>query len=226
MSKRGVIGFAVVFGAALAVLIVIGLTDSRSEAFTLGVRSDSGVVKLRSNEEVCQRPIETIERFDGVRIQLGTYMRPGSPFSVDVRSARGGERLARARVGSDWTDSAVQQIRLSPSVPAGEEVAVCIRNAARQPLAVYGSSDLSNRTSTSYLDGRRTGFDLMLVFLRPQPKSTVVLLPSLIRHASLFHGSWASPALYWVLLAIVLVVLCILPALAVRAAFSPSARSE
>jgi hypothetical protein len=226
MSRRAVGGFAAVVGAALVALLVIGLTDGRSEAFTLGVHSDAGVVKLKPGAEVCQRPIEALESFDGLRVQLGTYKRPGSPFSVEVRSARTGQGLAGARVGAGWTDSEVQQVRLSRTVQSGGEVSVCIRNDARQPVAVYGSGELSNRASSSYLDGRRTGADLMLVFLRPEPESTIALLPSLIRHASLFHGEWASPALYWVLLAVVLAALCIFPALALRAAFSPSRGEE
>jgi hypothetical protein len=226
MSKPAVIGFAVVFSVALAVLVGIGATDSRSDAFTLGVRSDAGVVKLRPGQEVCQRPIEAIERFAAVQLQIGTYGRPGSSYSVEVRAARGGERLAGATVAPGWTDSAVQRVQLSRSVAAGAEVAVCIRNDARRPVAVYGSSDLSNRASTSYVDGRPAGADLNLVFLRPEPRSTVSLLPALVRHASLFHGEWASPALYWVLLAVVLAALFVLPALALRAAFAAAAGDE
>lgn len=226
MSRRAIAGFAATVGAALVALLAIGLTDDRSAAFTLGVHSDAGVVKLRAGAKVCQRPIEALESFDGVRVQLGTYMRPGSPYSVDVLSARTGQRLAGARVGADWTDSAVQEVRLSRTVADGNEVAVCITNDARQPVAVYGSGDLSNRASRSYLDGKPTGADLMLVFLRPEPKSTIALLPSLVRHASLFHGEWASPALYWALFAVLLAALCVLPALALRAAFSPSPGDE
>lgn len=226
MSRRAIAGFAVVVGATLVALLAIGLTDGRSEAFTLGVHSDAGVVKLKPGAEVCQSPIEALESFDGLRVQLGTYMRPGSRYSVDVRSARTRQRLADATVGADWSDSEVQQVRLSRTVPEGNEVAVCIRNDARQPVAVYGSGELANRASSSYLDGQRTGADLMLVFLRPEPKSTLALLPSLVRHASLFHGEWASPALYWVLLVVVLAALCVLPALALRAAFSPSHGDE
>ena len=226
MRRHALLTFALVLGAAIIALIALALLGDRSQAFTLGVGADAAVVKLGPRDEVCQRPIEVLESFDRVRLQLGTYRRPGSPYSVEVRPAGGGRPLARAIVAGGYADSSVQSIRLSPEGPAGREVAVCIRNRARQPVGVYGSSDLSNRSSTSYLNGRATGADLMLVFEFPGSKSTAELLPAIVRRAALFHGGWASPAAYWVMFALLLVALGTLPALALRSALERTPDSE
>lgn len=218
MRRQALLTFALVLGAGIAVLIALALVSDRSQAFTLGVRADAAVVKLRPGEEVCQRPIDVVEGFDRVRIQLGTYGRPASPYSLEVRRTGAGRALAGAMVAGGYEDSSVQSVPLSREVPAGRDVAVCIRNSARQPVAVYGSSDLSNRSSTSYLNGRGTGADLMVVFEFPESKSTLELLPAIVRRAALFHGGWASTRAYWVLFALLVGALATLPALALRSA--------
>jgi hypothetical protein len=220
MRRQALLTFALVLGAGIAVLIALALVSDRSQAFTLGVRADGLVAKLRSGQEVCQRPIEVVESFDRVRIQLGTSGRPGSPYLVEVRPTGTGQPLARTMVSGGYADNSVQSVRLSREVPAGPETAVCIRNTARLPVGVYGSSDLSNRTSTSYLDGRGTGADLMVVFESSDSKSALELLPTIVRRAALFHGGWASPAAYWVLFALLVGALATLPALALRSALA------
>jgi hypothetical protein len=220
MRRQALLTFAVVLGIAFAALIALALMSDRSQAFTLGVGADAAVVKLRPNDEVCQRPIDVVEDFDRVRIQLGTYGRPASPYALVVRSTGSARALADARVPGGYEDSVVQSVLLSRQVPAGAEVAVCIRNTARRPLAVYGSSDLANRSSTAYLNGEGANADLMIVFEFPQSKSAAELLPAIIRRASLFHGAWASPAAYWVLFVLLVGTLAALPALALRSALA------
>ena len=226
MPRNALLTFALVLGAAITALIALAVVGDRSQAFTLGVRADAAVVKLKPRDEVCQRPIEVLESFDHLRLQLGTYGRPGLPYSVEVRPAGAGRPLAGASVSGGYADSSLQSVRLSREVPTGREVAVCIRNRARQPVAVYGSSDLSNRSSTSYLNGRQTGADLTIVFEFSDSKSTAELLPAIVRRAALFHGGWASPAAYWVMFALILVALATLPALALRSALERAPNRE
>jgi hypothetical protein len=222
MPRHAVLTFALVLGAGIAALIALALVSDRSQAFTLGVRADAVVAKLRPGDEVCQRPIDVVQGFDRVRIQLGTYGRPGSPYLVEVRPTGARRALARAMVPGGYADSSVQSVRLSREVPAGREAAVCIRNTAPQPVAVYGSSDLSNRSSTSYLNGRGTGADLMVMAEFSDSKSALELLPAIVRRASLFHGGWASGGAYWFLFALLVGALATLPALALKSALGPA----
>jgi hypothetical protein len=226
MRRQGLAAFGAVLVAGVLALAVLALTDDRSDAFTLGVRADSAVAKLRPGDEVCQRPVDAVEPFRRLELQLGTYGRPALPYAVAVRSATGDRSLARASVRGGYVDSFPQSIELSREVPAGQDVAVCISNRGAKPLGVYGSSDLSNRISSAYLNGEGTGFDLMLVFRYAEPKSTAELLPNIVSRASLFHGEWASSALYWVLLGLLLTGLAGLLALALRAALSASPEGE
>jgi hypothetical protein len=220
MRRDALVTFAAVLGIAFAVLVALALVSDRSDAFTLGVRADAAVAKLGPGDQVCQRPIEVLDAFDRLDIQLGTYHRPASPYLLVVRSTGRERALAEARVSGGYEDSVVQTVRLSREVPAGREVAVCIRNTAARPVAVYGSSDLANRASTSYLNGKGTGGDLMIVFRLPRSESALDLMPAIVRRASLFHGAWASPAAYWVLLVLLVGTLAALPALALRSALA------
>ena len=226
MPRQALLAFAFVLGAGITALAALGLVENRSQAFTLGVRADAPVVKLPPGSRACQRPIDVVSDFARVRVQLGTYGRAASPYSVEVRPSDGGRPLARATVRGGYADSAVQSVRLSREVPEGRETAVCIRNTGRQPLAAYGSSDLSNRSSTAYLNGRATGADLMVVFDAEDSKSTLELLPAIVRRASLFHGGWASSAAYWVLFGLLVSTLGTLPALALRAALARAPDAE
>jgi hypothetical protein len=224
MPRHALLTFALVLGAAVAGLLALALVSDRSLAFTLGVRADSAVVKLEPRDEVCQRPIVVPDNFERVQIQLGTYGRPGAPYSLEMRPAESGRPLAGAMVSGGYADSAVQTVPLSREVPAGREVALCIRNTSRQPLGVFGSSDVSNRASTAYVNGQAATVDLMAVFEFSDSKSEFELLPVIIRRASLFHGGWASPAAYWLLLGLLVGVLATLPALALRSALRASQR--
>jgi hypothetical protein len=182
------------------------------------------VVTLEPRDEVCQRPIDVPESFERVQVQLGTEGRPGGPYALEVLPTGSGRALAGARVAGGYADSAVQTVPLSREVPAGRKVALCIRNTSRQPLGVFGSSDVSNRTSTAYVNGQPATVDLMAVFEFSDSKSEFELLPAIIRHASLFHGGWASPAAYWLLFALLVGVLATMPALALRSALRASRR--
>jgi hypothetical protein len=218
MPRQGTLAFAAVLAAGIAALAVLAVVSDRPEAFTLGVRADGVVAKLRPGDEVCQRPIDVVERFDRLRLQLGTKGRAGPPYAVVVRPAGAGPPLARATVAGGYGGASARSVPLSRAVPSGGDVAVCIHTTASQPLAVYGSSDISNRTSTSYLNGRSASADLMVVFERSDPKSELELLPAIVRRAALFHGGWASTAAYWALLVLLVAVLATLPALALRSA--------
>jgi hypothetical protein len=222
MSKRALFAFLAVFGAGVLALVAVASQEDKSEAFTLGVTPAAVVIRLTPGHDLCQRPIEAIESFDRVQVQIGTYRRPGPPFVVDVRDLDTGASIARRRVGAGYLDNALLTVTLPRTVPKGKRLAVCIRGVGRRPIAPYGNSGLSNHTSGVYLDGHLRGGDLMLVFLRDKPASVLSLVPSIVTRASLFHGSWASTGAYWVLLVLLLVGPATLAGLAVRTAVRDS----
>jgi hypothetical protein len=218
MSKRALFAFAAVFAVGLVGLMVVAALDRKSEAFTLGVVPIAAITRLGSEHELCQRPIEVVDSFDRVRLQVGTFARPGQPFVLDVRGARDDRSIARTTIEGGYADNTVVTASLPRAVPEGGRVAVCLRNLGERPIAPYGNSGLSNRTSAAYQDGGRIESDMTLVFLRHEPRDVLGLLPSIVERAALFHGGWGTPATYWVLLLVLLAGPASLAALAVRAA--------
>jgi hypothetical protein len=218
MSRQGLLAFGAAFLIGLLGLIAVAGTERREEAFTLGVVPGVALARLTSDKEFCQRPVEVVDEFRGVKLQVGTYRRPGPQLVIDVRDVDGGGSLARARVAPGYEDNSFLTATLDREVPEGERVAVCVRNVGQTPLAPYGNSGVSNRNSSAYVGERDTGGDMTLVFLRDDSASVLGLVPSIVERASLFHGSWASAGAYWVLLVLVLVGPATLAALAVRAA--------
>lgn len=219
MSRRALTAFAAVFAAGLAALVITAQLERKSEAFTLGVLPSAGIERLVQGDELCQRPIDVIDSFDRVKLQLGTFARPGSPFVLEVRAGDAGRGSVRARVAGGYRDNMVHTVTLPRAVPEGSSVAVCVRNAGSRPIAPYGNSGASNPTSAAYENGRPLDSDMTLVFLREEPATVLSLVPSIVERASLFHGDWGSRPAYWVLLVLLLVGPASLVALAARAAF-------
>ena len=188
--------------AGAAVVAIAGASRERTLAFTLGVPSSAPVVVLRAGDTACQAPIAVPVGFDGVELQPGTFRAAGSPLEVVVRRSPDGALLARGRLAADYADVERETIHVG-AVPAGDEIAVCITNVGARRTALYGGADAAARTSTATLDGRPTGADLDLVF-RTGARSTLALVPNMLRRMALFRGGGIGPWLYWLLLAAVL----------------------
>ena len=135
MSRQALLAFGAAFLIGLLGLIAVAGLERREEAFTLGVVPGAALTRLTSDKELCQRPIEVVEQFRRVRLQIGTYRRPGPPLAVDVRDLDGGGSLAQARVAPGYADNTFLTATLDREVPEGGRVAVCVRNGGQTPLA-------------------------------------------------------------------------------------------
>jgi hypothetical protein len=93
-----------------------------------------------------------------------------------------------------------------------------VANRGRVNAALYGGPDLAARTSTASLEGQPAGTDISLLFLRSHPASSLSLLPAIFRRAALFRPSWIGAWTFWLLAAVVTLLVPLLLALAVRAA--------
>jgi hypothetical protein len=220
MPRRALIAFGAVFAIGLLALVAIAARERRSESFTLGVVPVAPVGRLAPDRELCQRPIEVIDSFERVLLQVGTFGREGQPFLLDVRDASSAKSIARARVDGGYADNESLTVTLPRTVPEGARVAVCVRNVGEHSIAPYGNSGLATRTSAAYRNGHRLAGDMSLVFLRAKPATVLGQVPSIVERASLFHGSWGSTTAYWLLLVVLLVAPASLAALAIRASLS------
>ena len=174
--------------------------DKRDLAFTLGVNPAQVAGPLNPGQEVCQAPIDVPDEFSKVQMKVGTLGRPGQPLAVTVREFPGGATLARGTLPGGYADNQNQTVALQ-SVSGGRRVSVCVRDAGRRPVALYGGAGAAARTSAARIGARNLGTDLTLVFKRDEDSSVLSLLPEMFERASLFHPGWAGPWLFWTLLA-------------------------
>jgi len=201
-TAPALLAFGLAALVAATAVALLGAHDRRDLAFTLGVPSYYVTAPLRPGDEACQTPILVPTAFDAVDFQVSTRHAPGSRLHVTVRWAAGGPPMAQGVLPSGYDGTVRHRVHVGP-VPAGGEVAVCIRNAGRRWAGIYGGPDITARTSNEQLDGGGTTADLDLRFRRSS-RSTLAMVPEMARRAALFRGGWIGPWAYWALLAGVL----------------------
>jgi len=218
MRKPLPIAVAVAAACAVAVLalLVTGLVQRSSLAFTLGVFPATPAAELRPGQEVCQVPIAVPEggEFDRVVVKLGTFGKPGPAIEVSIRGRTEGV-ISRGTLRGGYADVAQsgEQAIAVDEVPENSDVDVCLRNRGNVKVAVFGNADAASRTSTAWKDNEPTGNDLTLVFER-SPRSVTSLFGAMADRASLFKLGWTGAWAFWLLGALVLLAV---PALLVRA---------
>lgn len=204
MRRWAVAAFAAVVVAGLVALVAVGASDRRDLAFTLGVAPGLVAADLPPGAEGCQRPVAVAEPFDGVRVQVGTYERPGPPLEVEVAALDGGATLATGRLEGGYPDVSQPTVALDRTVPDGRRVEVCVRNAGGRKLALYGGAELAKRESGVTVDGQPVATDLTLVFTR-EPRSVLSQVPTMLDRAALFRPGWVGAWTFWLLGALLVV---------------------
>lgn len=222
--RKAATALLVVAAGALLALVLMGASERRTLAFTLGAQPSLVAVTLQPGQEACQEPVLVEVAFDAIDLQLAGADTPGSRVLVSVRPIAGGAPLANAVLPTGSAPGARSVLPVD-RVAAGQDVAICVRNAGRREVGVIGNVDPAVRLSTATLDGRPTGHDLDIVLRTTRERSTLALLPDMLARASVFRGGWSGPWLYWVLLVLVVVGV---PALLLRAlsASVPSSASD
>jgi hypothetical protein len=215
MSSRAVVALLLVFALGVAAVAAVAARDERDLAFTLGVAPALVAAEIRPGGEACQRPVAVAHDISGVRMQLGTYERPGPPIEAVVRPVAGGRPLAAGRLAGGYPDVTEQTVSLDRPVAAGRRVAVCVRNAGDRRVAVYGGPELARRGSAVYVGGVEQSTDMALVFTR-EGRSALARVPDVFERATVFRAGWVGAWTYWVLLALVLLAAPALLGLALR----------
>lgn len=213
MRSGAAIALLGVVAVGLVGLLVTALGDERRTAFTLGVAPGGVAAVLTPGDEVCQAPVRVAEVFDVVNFQVGTYMRPGTPLEVTVRSRDG---VAEGRLPGGFGDGLEQRVDMG-NVPPGQNVSVCIKNVGSRRMAIYGGAGAAARLTRVRLDGKEQDVDLTLIFERGE-RSGLASLGAVFERASRFRPPWVAQWLYWGLAAIVLVGAPLALAAAARAA--------
>jgi hypothetical protein len=203
-----------VVACGAAALLAVGSTERRELAFTLGVAPNTPI-PVKPGHELCQGEIDAPDDFDAVRLQVGTFMRRGSSFSVVLRGPSG-EQLAEGSVRSGYADNAVLTVPVG-RLTSGSRFDLCIENAGTRAIAPYGGPALASPSTEGTLDGEASQQDMGADFVRMESVSLLSLAPEMAERASLFHGSWVGPWTIWLVGLLVLAGVPLLLALALRA---------
>lgn len=215
--RPAVIAFAAVFVLGVVGLLAVAALDERRLAFTLGVQPAQVAAVLQPGVTACQGPIDVPADARTVRFEVGTFGAPGPRLQVFTRTAGG--ITGRASVPAGYADRAT--VAASPGgIVAGRRIALCVRNAGRRQVSLWGGVAGAARTSTARLDGRDAATDLALVFERSESRSMLAALGDAFERAALFHPSWVSAGLLWVLAALLVLGLPVALLMALRASYS------
>jgi hypothetical protein len=199
----------------IVALILVGASERRELAFTLGVTYQEAVARQARGDELCQGPIHTPERFRAVRLKVGSFGRPGGPLTVKVRDLDTGHTaVGRARGG--YADNDVLTVPVG-NVMRGTRIEVCVTNEGDRAIALYGSGALASRSSEAHVNGQAIDKDVAIDFVRGDSATVLSLAPEMADRASLFHGDWVGSWTIWLVAALAGAGVPILLVLALRA---------
>lgn len=207
-------------------LVAAAATDHRGVAFSLNAPVSAPLTAFAPGHTACEGPIRVLVASRSVVAYLSTDVLPGSPVSVRITDS---ETHALVAIGAATPvfpprKTTVTRIALSATVGAGRSVAVCFRNLGPHLLALIGSSPVDPGIILT-VDGRPTGQEATLTFLRPHAPSLLALIPTIIGRAALFRPRWVGPWTFWVLL-VGVVGIAVLGPLAVYYASRSDSRSS
>ena len=194
--RSALIAFVVTFALGVVGLLLVAALDERRLAFTLGVQPTQVAAVLQPGDTACQGPLDVPDDAASVNFPVGTFRAPGAPLEVLVKTLAG--VAGRAAVPAGYADNSTVTARPG-RIESGARIAVCIRNAGRRRVALYGGAPQAARTSRLVVDGRNAAKDLTLVFERAESRSFLSALGDAFDRAALFHPSWVAAGLLWVL---------------------------
>lgn len=217
--------FAVVFAVGLVALLLIGLGERTSLAFTLGVQPAKQIY-LHDGATLCQAPVEVAEDFSALRLTLQAAVVSGPAATVDVFDARTGKRLTQGRIRPGYPSrTTAVDVPLRP-IHAGRVIRVCISTVSRSGLNVLGNASAAARRTSASLNGKRIPADLDLVFLRDRDTSVLGMTSDIFRRAALFHGGWVGTWTIWGAALLLVTAFPILLVLALRRTDQPTASAS
>jgi hypothetical protein len=208
----------VLFGAAVALVLILAAADQRHLAFSLAVRASEPGVIVPPGHEACQRDVDVEEPFDSLTILPAAFFHPVPRLVVTVFDRASGTLAAAGELGDGHPENKPTTIELSRSVRRGSRVDVCFRNLGRWKLAFFSGPGTDNEPSFATLDGRYIRSDILIDFLRSKPRTTLDMVPDIFRRATLFHPRWVGTWTFWLLAALLAVAVPLLCALALRRA--------
>lgn len=199
MSRRTVLAISSLAVLLVAALVWSGTRDELLSSFSIDVDPSSAVASLAPGQEACEGPIQTLGPIGYITLWATPVAGPGPALSVMVREASGTHSLlGAARLPAGYVGPSSPEPAVTPAVPPGTAVSVCLRSDGPGRVNLVG--DIPNtRSGVLTVDGRREQDALALYFLRPHPVSLLSQVPAIFSRAMLFRPSWVGPWTFWVL---------------------------
>ena len=222
MRSRAALAVLAACAVGVAVVLLAAATDERHLAFSLAVRPSEPGVEALPQQEACQRDVDVEEPFDSLTILPAAFFHPVPRLVVRVSDRANGALAAAGVLGDGHPENKPTTIELNRSVRRGSRVDVCFRNLGRWKLAFFSGPGTDNEPSFATLDGRYIRSDILIDFLRSRPRTMLDMVPDVFRRAALFHPRWVGAWTFWLLSAL----LVLLVPLALAAAARSAARNE
>ena len=218
MRSRAALAALVACAAGVAIVLLCAATDQRHLAFSLAVRPSEPGVEAQPGQEACQRDVDVEEPFDSVTILPAAFFHPVPRLRVRVLDRRTRAQVAGATLGDGHPENKPTTIRLDRTVRKGRPIDVCFRNLGAWKLAFFSGPASDNEPSFGTLDGKFIHSDVLIDFVRSKPRTTLDMVPDIFRRASLFHPSWVGAWTFWLLSAVLVLLVPAALVGAVRAA--------
>jgi hypothetical protein len=207
MRRPAVAIFAVLL-IGLGLTLARALSGSELDAVRPGVLAQSGIAELSPGHVACERPLDLDRRASRMGVALYADDRPGPQLELEVRALDGGNVLAEATIPAGWTIPLGSQyvVDLSPTVPAGSSVAVCVRNSGNRAATLVGRQAIAK--SALYPEtGEPIQSDWAIYFplTEDERRSYAGMSGDILKRASVLRPGVVTPLTY-VLLGLALLV--------------------
>jgi hypothetical protein len=218
MRSRAALAALAACAAGLVVVLLAAAADERHLAFSLAVRPSEPGVEALPGQEACQRDVDVEEPFDSLTVIPAAFFHPVPRLVVRVSAPAHGPLVAAGVLGDGHPENKPTTIELNRTVPRGSRVDVCFRNLGAWKLAFFSGPGTDNEPSFATLDGRYIRSDILIDFLRSKPRTTLDMVPDVFRRATLFHPGWVGAWTFWLLSAVLVLLVPLALAGAARAA--------
>lgn len=177
---------------ALAVLLAAAALDDREVAFSTGLPAQVVAAQLSTGSTACTGPVEVLDRFQRLRVVVGTEGRPGPSLRAVVSEQVGGRRLGAGEVAGGYPDGTSVEFDVG-DIPAGRRVRVCVTHTGGEPIRLFGSRPDRSQDLQAVP---------AVVFVRERPESMLALVPEAFERSARFKPGWYGAWTTWLLFAV------------------------
>ena len=151
------------------------------------------LIPLEAGAAVCFDPAIIDTRSERAAFVVNSGARPGEPLRLTMTGPS--YRFAAAVPGGYATDSAI----VVPVTRPSRDVAlrVCIENAGRHSVSLWGVDDRTRTPMTVTAGGRKVAANVQFAFYEARPSSIASHLSVAFRRMATFRPGFLGPWLFW-----------------------------